>query len=314
VIFAVYKKLLKISILNPNEHTETNVLNYMNVDAQKLEDAITKLSLLLEAIWLIIYGFSLCIWLISYNIVACIISFFGLTFVTMSLYKFIFKYEIMVAIAKDKRTQLLKNIINNVKYIKTRVWENFYHSKIYQAREAELSAIDKSNFIFVIIVILAWFNPTISYLSTYASMLLFNFPFTPEIILAYVRIFSTILKGMGYIPVVVQFFIELKVSLDRVNTYLDTDELDFSWVNSAGEKQDTASEDSLGSKQPFAIELDLGNFYWNKMDEKLMKERREKSRKKKIAIRKMKFDGTTTNDAGLFAAGNDNQSMRTVSV
>jgi len=208
----------------------------------------------------------------------------------------------------------LKNIINNVKYIKTRVWENFYHSKIYQAREAELSAIDKSNFIFVIIVILAWFNPTISYLSTYASMLLFNFPFTPEIILAYVRIFSTILKGMGYIPVVVQFFIELKVSLDRVNTYLDTDELDFSWVNSAGEKQDTASEDSLGSKQPFAIELDLGNFYWNKMDEKLMKERREKSRRKKIAIRKMKFDGTTTNDAGLFAAGNDNQSMRTVSV
>lgn len=104
MIFAVYKKLLKISILNPNEHTETNVLNYMNVDAQKLEDAITKLSLLLEAIWLIIYGFSLCIWLISYNIVACIISFFGLTFITMSLYKFIFKYEIMVAVAKDRRT------------------------------------------------------------------------------------------------------------------------------------------------------------------------------------------------------------------
>lgn len=50
------------------------------------------------------------------------------------------------------------------------------------------------------------------------------------------------------------------------------------------------------------------------MDEKLMKERREKSRRKKVAIRKMKFDGTTTNDAGLFAAGNDNQSMRTVSV
>lgn len=203
VIFAIYKKLLKISILNPNEHTESNVLNYMNVDAQKLEDAITKLSLLLEAIWLIIYGFALCIWLISYNIVACIITFFGLTFITMSLYKVIFKYEVMVAIAKDKRTQLLKNIINNVKYIKTRVWENFYHSKIYQAREAELSAIDKSNFIFVVIVILAWFNPTISYLSTFASMLVFNYAFTPAIILAYVRIFSTILKGMGYIPVVV---------------------------------------------------------------------------------------------------------------
>lgn len=245
---------------------------------------------------------------------ACIITFFGLTFITMSLYKVIFKYEVMVAIAKDKRTQLLKNIINNVKYIKTRVWENFYHSKIYQAREAELGAIDKSNFIFVVIVILAWFNPTISYLSTFASMLVFNYAFTPAIILAYVRIFSTILKGMGYIPVVVQFFIELKVSLDRINTYLDTDELDFSWINSPAEGKEPQEDKSLGARQPFAIELDLGNFYWNKMDEKLMKERREKSRRKKVAIRKMKFDGTTSNDAGLFAAGNDNQSMRTVSV
>jgi ABC-type multidrug transport system fused ATPase/permease subunit len=312
VIFAVYKKVLNISILNPSQHTESNVLNYMNVDAQKLEDAITKLSLLLEAFWLILYGFSICVWLISYNIAACFVSFFGLTLLTMSLYKLIFKYEVMVAIAKDKRTQLLKNIINNVKYIKTRVWENFYHSKIYQSREAELAAIDKSNFVFVVIVALAWYNPTISYLSTYASMLIFNLKFDVAIILAYVRIFSTILKGMGYIPTVVQFFIELKVSLDRINTYLDTDELDFSWIVQTKSNPETFPREK--DNQPFAIEMDLGNFYWNKMDEKLMKERREKARRKRVAIRKMKFDGTATNDANLFLEnGNENQSIRTVS-
>lgn len=316
LIFQVYKKVLNISILNPNEHTESNILNYMNVDSQKLEDAITKLSLLMESFWLIFYGFSICIWLTSYNIVACIITFFGFTAITMTLYKAIMKYEIMAAIAKDKRTQLLKNVVNNVRYIKTRAWENFYHSKIFQAREVELSAIDKSNFIFVVIVIMLWFNPTISYLSTFLSMLIFNFQFTPEIVLAYVRIFSTILKGMGNIPVVVQFFIELKVSLDRINTYLDTEELDFSWITNNGQNQDTlATEESVlnEKKQPFAIEMDLGNFYWNKMDDKLMKERREHSRRKKVAIRKMKFDGATTGDATVFMGGNDNQSMKTIS-
>ena len=33
VIFTIYKKLLRISVLNPSEHTESNVINYMNVDA-----------------------------------------------------------------------------------------------------------------------------------------------------------------------------------------------------------------------------------------------------------------------------------------
>jgi ABC-type multidrug transport system fused ATPase/permease subunit len=318
VIFTVYKKLMRISVLNPSEHTEGNILNYINVDAQKLEDAITKLSLLMEAIWLIIFGFSICIWLISYNIAACIISFFALTFFTMYLYKVIFKYEVMVAIAKDKRTRLLKNVVNNVKYIKTRVWENFYHSKIFASREAELGAIDKSNFIFVVIVGLAWVNPTTSYLSTYASMLLFGYDFDIATILAYVRIFASILKGMGYIPTVIQFFIELGVSLDRINVYLDTTELNDTWINSQGTSAplDTIAEegsDGSNAKQPFAIELDLGNFYWNKMDEKLMKKRRERSRKKRVKIRKLNNQGTAADDQNLLANA-DNQSMRSVSV
>jgi ATP-binding cassette, subfamily C (CFTR/MRP), member 1 len=266
----------------------------------------------MEAIWLIIFGFSICIWLISFNILACIISFFGLTFITMYLYKAIFKYEVMVAIAKDKRMQLLKNVINNIKYIKTRVWENFYHSKIFFTREAELDAINKSNFIFVVIVGLAWVNPTTSYLSTFLSMLIFNYKFQPAVILAYVKIFASVLKGMGYIPVVVQFFIELGVSLDRINVYLDTTELNWSWIN---QQKKVEENDSLASKekQPFAIEMDLGNFYWNKMDETIMKKRRERSRKKRVVIRNLSNKGTAANDNNLFA-GTEDQSMRSVSV
>ena len=33
VIFTIYKKLMRISVLNPSEHTEGNILNYINVDA-----------------------------------------------------------------------------------------------------------------------------------------------------------------------------------------------------------------------------------------------------------------------------------------
>lgn len=299
VIFAIYKKLLRISVLNPSEHTEGNILNYINVDAQKLEDAITKLNLLFESFWLIVFGFTFCIFLVGYNIAACVIVFFSLTFLSMCFYKLIFKYEVAFMIAKDKRTQLLKNVVSNVKYIKTRVWENFYHSKIFISRNLELKAMSKSNFVFVIIVTLAWINPTASYLATFVSMLYFGFAFEPAKILAFMRIFVSILKGMGNIPNVVQFFIELNVSLNRLNTYFDAAEIDAEYC----EKLPTGDE-------VFAIEMDLGNFYWNKMDEKIMEKRRERSRKRRVKIRK--FEKRLYHEDTNLAMGN--KSVRTVSV
>jgi hypothetical protein len=150
-------------------------------------------------------------------------------------------------------------------------------------------------------------------------MLLFGYKFDPATILAYVRIFASILKGMGYIPTVIQFFIELGVSLNRINVYLDTTELNGNWIVRDGQivskNLETIAEDgdSMNSgKQPFAIELDLGNFYWNKMDEKIMKKRRERSRKKRVKIRKLNNEGTAVDDQNLLAGG-ENQSMRSVS-
>lgn len=300
VIFAIYKKLLKISVLNPSEHTEGNILNYINVDAQKLEDAITKLNLLFESFWLVVFGFTICVYIVSFNIVACVIVFFSLTFLSMCLYKLIFKYEVRFMIAKDKRTQLLKNVINNVKYIKTRVWENFYHSKIYISRNIELKAMSMSNIVFTLIVTLAWINPTISYLSTFISMLYFDYHFETAKILAYMRIFTSILRGMGNIPNVVQFFIELHVSLKRLNTYFDSQEINSSYLIRADDTD----------QNPFAIEMDLGNFYWNKMDEDIMKRRRQRSRKRRLKIRKFK-KLNFQDDANLIM---ENKSVRTVSV
>ena len=48
------------------------------------------------------------------------------------------------------------------------------------------------------------------------------------------------------------------------------------------------------------------------MDEKIMKKRRERSRKKRVKIRKLNNEGTAVDDQNLLAGG-ENQSMRSVS-
>ncbi len=276
VIFTVYRKILKISVLNPSQHTEGEIITYVQTDCQKVEDAISKFAQILESFWQIVFGYAICVYLIEYNVVPLILTFFILTTMTMYLYKYIIKYETQFMINKAKKLQLLKNVIKNVKYIKLKVWEIFYHAKIYNKREAELSALKKSNFVFSIVFFLNWVNPVTAICVTVLSVLLFNgfAMFQAARLLAFLKILTTILRGMGSIPVVVQFFLELKVSLKRLNTFLDTDEIKTDFIEYA------PNEDN-----PIALELEFGSFYWNKLDEKLMKARRDRTRAEMKAIR-----------------------------
>lgn len=174
VIFTVYRKILKISVLNPSQHTEGEIITYVQTDCQKIEDAISKFSQILEAAWQIVFGYAICVYLIHYNVVPLILTFFLLTTLTMYLYKYIIKYETQFMINKAKKLQLLKNVIKNVKYIKLKVWEVFYHAKIYIKREAELSALKKSNFVFSIVFFLNWLNPVTAMCVTVLSIILFS--------------------------------------------------------------------------------------------------------------------------------------------
>lgn len=275
-LYAVYKKILRVNVLNPSAHTEANIITYVQSDCQKIEDSISKFSQILESIWQIIFGYAVCIYLIQYNVIALMITFFSMTAFTLYLYKYIMKYEIGYMIAKDKKMQLLNNVLKNVKYIKLKVWELYYHAKLYLRRENELINQKKSNFVFSIVFFLNWINPTTAIVVSILSMLVFNSAeaFTAARLLAFMKVLTTILRGMGNIPVCIQFFIEVRVSMDRLNSFLDAEEIKTEFI-----------EKNPNADGTFALEMEFGNFYWVKTDEKMMKEKRDKARKEKKTIR-----------------------------
>ena len=178
-------------------------------------------------------------------------------------------------VAKDRKMQLLKNVIKNIKYIKLKVWEIFYHAKLYLTREGELDALKRSNFFFGIVQLLNWLNPVTSIvLSMLSIIMLSGFSiFQAARLTAYLRVMTYILRGMGNIPLCVQFLLEMTVSLKRLNTFLDADEIKADFI------------EHIAPGEPIALELEFGSFYWNKLDEKIMQERRDRARKEKKAIR-----------------------------
>jgi hypothetical protein len=119
-------------------------------------------------------------------------------------------------------------------------------------------------------------------------------------IIAFLRILTTILRGMSNLPTAIQFFLEMKVSLGRLNLFLDSQDLQTAFI----ERQNNP-------ETPMALELEFGSFYWNQMDEKAMKEKSEKARIEKSKIRgriKMMRKDFMNNDALL-----RDQSERSVS-
>lgn len=307
VIFAVYKKILRVSVLNPSQHTEGSIINYVQSDCQKIEDAVGKFSMALESFWQIMLGFGVSIYLIHFNVIALVVSYFLLTFLTLYLYKYIIKFEIQFMVNKDKKVQLLKNVLKNVKYIKQKVWENYYHAKLYLKREAELGALKRSNFLFCVVVFLNWINPTTALVVTITSMIYFKSEkFHAAEILAFMKILTTILRGMTNVPVCIQFFLELRVSLKRLNLFLDADEMHPDYITH-----------STNNDSPYALQLDNGSFYWNKLDEKLMAERKAKARLEKKRIR-VKIHKVTskgiTNDENLLIDPTEHEVSDTASV
>ena len=77
-------------------------------------------------------------------------------------------------VAKDRKMQLLKNVIKNIKYIKLKVWEIFYHAKLYLRREGELDALKRSNFFFGIVSLLNWLNPVTSIVLSMLSIIMLS--------------------------------------------------------------------------------------------------------------------------------------------
>lgn len=95
VAYMVYKKLFKCAVLNPKEHSEANIINYIQVDTQKLEEGIAKLNTLYEASWQIFYGFTISLYLVGVKvIIPSFIVFFMMTSCTIAAFKQVFKHEV----------------------------------------------------------------------------------------------------------------------------------------------------------------------------------------------------------------------------
>ncbi|KKA26039.1 hypothetical protein TD95_000340 [Thielaviopsis punctulata] len=224
---AIYRKSLKLSNEGRSTKTTGDIVNYMAVDAQRMQD---------------LTQFGQMLWSAPFQIMICMLSLYDL--VGWSMLAGIAVMIIMLPIngvisrmmrnlqkeqmkVKDSRSRLITEIINNMKSIKLYAWGTAFMNKLNHVRnDQELKNLRKigatqamANF--------TWNTaPFFVSCSTFAVFVLTNDrPLTTEIVFPALALFNLLNFPLSILPMVVTAVVEATVAVGRITDFLMADEL-----------------------------------------------------------------------------------------
>jgi ATP-binding cassette, subfamily C (CFTR/MRP), member 1 len=253
----IYTKAMKLSNEGRAAKSTGDIVNYMAVDTQRLQD-LTQ------------YGQQL--WSAPFQIILCMASLYNLVGWSMlagvgvmilmipangliaRLMKSLQKTQMG---NKDARTRLMTEILNNMKSIKLHAWTTAFMTKLnYIRNDQELATLRKigatqafANF--------AWSTtPFLVSCSTFAVFVLTkNEPLSTEIVFPALTLFNLLTFPLAMLPMVISSIIEATVAVGRITSYLVAEEVQPNAV------LHEPAVDEIGEE---AVRIREATFTWNK--------------------------------------------------
>ncbi|KAI6092615.1 ABC transporter type 1, transmembrane domain-containing protein [Hypoxylon rubiginosum] len=258
---AIYKKSLKLSNEGRSTKTTGDIVNYMAVDAQRLQD---------------LTQFAQQLWSAPFQIAICMISLYQL--VGWSMLSGIAVMIVMIPINgfiakmmkrlqkdqmknKDSRSRLIAEIINNMKSIKLYAWSTAFMNKLnYVRNDLELKNLRKigasqafANFTWTT-------TPFLVSCSTFAVFVWTrDVPLTTEIVFPALALFNLLTFPLAVLPMVITSIIEASVAVGRLTEFFEAEEVQPDAIVIGSAAEDRGDD---------AVVVRNGTFSWNRHEPK----------------------------------------------
>ncbi len=223
----IYVKSLKLSNEGRAAKSTGDIVNYMAVDTQRLQD-LTQ------------YGQML--WSAPFQIMLCMASLYQLVGLSMlaGVGAMILMIPINGAVAKvmktlqkrqmknkDSRTRLMTEILNNMKSIKLHAWSQAFMKKLnYVRNDLELKTLRKIGAAQAVANFTWSTTPFLVSCSTFTVFVLTtDQPLTTEIVFPALCLFNLLSFPLAILPMVITSIIEATVAVGRLTEYLIAEEL-----------------------------------------------------------------------------------------
>ncbi|OVA14831.1 ABC transporter [Macleaya cordata] len=252
LISHIYKKGLHLSSQSRQSHSSGEIINYMSVDIQRITDFIWYMN----TIWMLPIQISLATYILNMNVGLSSYAGLAATLLVMAcnipLTRIQKQFQSKIMEAKDDRMKATSEVLRNMKTLKLQAWDMKYLLKLENLRKIEYNWLWKSLQLSALSAFIFWGSPTFISVVTFGACILMGIPLTAGKVLSALATFRMLQDPIFSLPDLLSVVAQAKVSVDRVASYLQEDEIQEDAVM-------FVPRDASGVE----IEIENGKFSWD---------------------------------------------------
>jgi len=247
---AIYRKVLKLSPSGRNNNTVGEIVNYMQIDTNRMEQVAGTIHVVWDGLFQIIGYTGLLLYFLGPSVFAGIAAMLVILPLNAIFLKKLSVLRLEILKHTDTRVKLTNEILQGVRAIKSYNWEQAFLEQLTSVRSKELNAIKQAANTRAILVSMLSAAPSfvaVVSLSTYA--LLGNL-LTPVKVFTALGLFNQLRFPLTFFPLLLNTLAEGNISLKRLTSFL-----------SASELQNYVQNKEIDSNE-LAVTIQNANFSW----------------------------------------------------
>ena len=255
LISMVYKKSLCMSATSKRSSSVGEIVTLMSVDIQKLVHTFRFVNWAWSLPLQIILSIAFIYEELSHATWSGFSVLILMQIINGILVQHMKKHQLEEMKYKDQRVKLMNEVLGGMKIIKLLAWEPSYIEQIMKIRCTEMNFLKRSQYFAAFIALLSSCTPFLFLLASFGTFIFMKGgqELTPANALVTLSYLNVLRIATSYLPMIFVQLVQANISLQRLNTFINKEELD---VNSVTHEEN----------ENCAISIEKGNFKWDKKE------------------------------------------------
>ncbi|NXG03290.1 MRP7 protein, partial [Sakesphorus luctuosus] len=257
IISAVYRKALRVSSASLARFTVGEIVNFMSTDTSRL----VNFCLSFHELWSLPFQFAITLYLLYQQVGVAFLGGLALALLLVPINKILANRIMMnskeMLKHKDTRVKLMTEFLCGIRVIKYYTWEKHFSTRINACRAKELQKLRAMNYLDAVCVYLWAALPVVMSIAIFITYVQLGHQLTATKVFTALALVGMLILPLNSFPWVLNGILEAKVSLDRIQRFLELMDQDLEAYYALDSPSDTAT----------AVEMRCAAFSWVPVEE-----------------------------------------------